>query len=545
MPDFHGSFVLVLHAHLPFVIHQDPMEEEMLMEAAAETYMPLLDTFERLVADGVSPKVTIDFSPVLLEQLASAHFKRGFEEFCAQKVEFAQKDQQEFANDAHMSYLAGKWADYYSRLGQRFVADYDRDLIAAFRRLQDAGHIEVFTCGATHGYFPALYSDSSIQAQVKMAAKCHHKHFGRHPRGMWLPECGYRPACQWSPPFTSRFGEPPRHRAGVEEILSENDIEYFIVDHHQLMGAAPEDVNRTPFDTYYVDGVRIPGKPVTVFARDIALSYQVWCGDRGYPGDGAYLDFHKRHGGGRLRYWKVTHPKLDMAYKHSYHPEDSFGAKVQEHAGHFKYLVAQTLKANFEKTGHPKLVMTAFDAELLGHWWFEGPGWLYHVIRWLHDDPELDVETCSEYMNRAPAYNYVWLPESSWGKDYNNSTWINPEVEWTWERIYHAENEMGQLATEFVGRDDDVLQRILKQAMRELFVLMASDWQFMITNWSTRNFAEKRVVERHEDFKRLAKMAWDYGQGRQVAEEEWTFLGYSEQREDLFEDPELEWFLPR
>ena len=234
-----------------------------------------------------------------------------------------------------------------------------------------------------------------------------------------------------------------------------------------------------------------------------------------------------------------------MAYKHAYHPYDSYALKVKEHAGHFKFLVAQTLKFNFESSGQPRLVMTAFDAELLGHWWFEGPGWLHHVIQWIHDDPEIDMETCSEYLDRQPARTGLWLPESSWGKDYNNSTWINPEVEWTWERIYHAENEMEHLAKEFVGRADAPLQRILKQAMRELFVLQASDWQFMITNWSTRNFAEKRVIERHEDFKRLAKMAWDYSLGVTLPDADWAFLAECEARNDLFREPELEWYLPR
>jgi len=539
---FHGSFVLVLHAHLPFVLRQDRMEEEMILDATAETYLPILSMCEQLVDEGISPKITIDFSPVLLEQLANPYFHDRFREFCELQMENAREDQEHFAADPHLRYLAKRWEEFYSHTYQRFADQYGCDLIGAFRRLQDGGHIELMTCGATHAYFPALYRDASIRAQVKMAAKCHQKHFGRHPRGIWLPECGYRPPCQWSPSLTSRYGEPTRHRPGVEEFLSESDIEYFIADFHQLANAHPADVPRTPFDTYYVSGVHVPKKPVTVLSRDIELSLQVWTRDVGYPGDGAYMDFHKRHGRGKLRYWKVTHPKLDMQYKDAYYPDDSFEKKVQDHAGHFKLLVAQTLKQNHEQTGRAKLALTAFDAELFGHWWFEGPSWLYYVIKWIHEDPEIDMATCSEYLDREPAYSYLSLPESSWGSDYNSSTWINKGVEWTWERIYHAENEMEHLAQELGERDDPTLQRILRQVMRELFVLQASDWQFMITNWSTRNLGEKRVTERHEDFKRLAKLAWDYGQGRQVDEPEWVFLHDCETRNDLFDDPEIWWF---
>ncbi|RKY00064.1 hypothetical protein DRP77_12205 [Candidatus Poribacteria bacterium] len=186
--------------------------------------------------------------------------------------------------------------------------------------------------------------------------------------------------------------------------------------------------------------------------------------------------------------------------------------------------------------------MTAFDAELFGHWWFEGPEWLYYVLKWISFDPEIKTATCSEYMDENPAYNWVYLPESSWGMNYDNSTWMNKEVEWVLERIYHAENEMIELAKAFADNPDPHLARILRQAMRELFILQASDWEFMITNWNTRNLAEKMVVERHEDFKRLAKMAWDYGSGRWVEESEWGFLTECELREELFMEPEVWWF---
>ena len=541
---FHGSFVLVLHAHLPFVLRHDRMEEEMLLDAAAETYIPILDTCHRLVDEGVSPKITIDLSPVLVEQLANPYFQSGFREFCLSQMDTARRDQQEFANNPHLHYLATRWETFYADTYRRFTDTYQSDLVAAFRQLQDDGHIEVITCGATHAYLPALSRDSSISAQVQMAAKSHRQHFGRSPRGIWLPECGYRPPCQWSPSFTSRYGEPTRSRPGIDEFLSENDIEYFVCDFHQLMPATPADVHKTPFDTYYVAGARIPKKPVTVFSRDIGLSFQVWTRDLGYPGDGAYLDFHKRHGGGKLRYWKVTHPKLDMAYKDLYYPDDSYQGRIQDHAGHFKLVVAKTLEHSYHQTGRAKLALTAFDAELFGHWWFEGPTWLYHVLKWIHDDPHINTATCSEYLDREPAYDYLSLPESSWGSGYNSSTWINPEVEWTWERIYHAENEMEFLAKSLGDRDDPHLRRILAQAMRELFVLQASDWQFMITNWCTRNLAEKRVVERHEDFKRLAQMAWDYGSGRTVPDGDWTFMHECETRDDLFDEPEIGWFCP-
>ncbi|MBM3237569.1 DUF1957 domain-containing protein [Candidatus Poribacteria bacterium] len=542
--NFHGSFVLVLHAHLPYVLHQNRLEEEMLFEATAETYIPLLEMFNKLVDEGVSPKVTIGISPVLAEQLTNSYFKYKFREYCLLKMQYALQDQNTFRNvNEHISGLARMWEEFYSRTYTMFMEKYNEDLLSAFKKLQDEGHIEIITCGATHAYFPALREDTSIQAQVKMAVKTHQRHFGKKPRGIWLPECGYRPPCDWSPPFTSDYGETPYPRKGVEEFLSENDITYFVIDAHQLMRAWPNDIFKSPMETYLVGGAQIPKKPVTVFTRDIKLSAQVWWHQVGYPGDAAYLDFHKRHEGSKHRYWRITDNRLDMAYKELYYPDDSYRHRVKEHAGHYKWLIAQSLKSNYQNTGTATLAMTAFDAELFGHWWFEGPTFLYYVIKWIAADPETKSATCSEYLDQNPADIWVHLHESSWGRNYDSSTWINPEVEWTWERIYHAEKEIQYLAKDFASRkNDQTLQRILKQAIRELFILQASDWQFMITNWSTRDLAEKRVVERHEDFIRLAKMAWDYGHGRNVPEEEWVFLHHCEMRNDVFPEPELGWF---
>jgi 1,4-alpha-glucan branching enzyme len=359
--------------------------------------------------------------------------------------------------------------------------------------------------------------------------------------GMWLPECGYRPACNWSPPLTSYSSRPPYQRKGIESFLSENGLEYFVIDHYQLMGAWPQDISLTPFDTFFVSGPQIPGKPVTVFVRDFQLSFKVWSHEMGYPGDGAYLDFHKRHADGKHRYWKITHSKLDMTMKDMYYPDD-IGPKIQEHAGHYKWLISQSLKHNRATTGHPRLAMTAFDTELFGHWWFEGPEWLYHVIKWVHADPEMKMSTCSEYLDEVGAHNWVALPESSWGRNYNTSTWINKEVEWSLEKVYWAENEMQHLARAFSASTDERLGRILRQTMRELFILQGSDWQFMITNWSTRNLAERRVVERCDDFAELAKMAWNYGHHGHVSKSDWDFLQDCEQRNELFIDPEISWF---
>jgi 1,4-alpha-glucan branching enzyme len=547
MDNFYGSFVLVLHSHLPYVLHHDRMDEEWLMEAAAETYLPLLNAFYNLVNEGVSPRVTIGLSPVLAEQLRHPHFKFEFKKYCRMKIESAQRDREQFqGQDSHMAWLAQMWCDFYSGLLQEFQEKYFEDIVGSFRRLQDNGHIEIITCGATHGYFPLLGRDTSIQAQVKMAVRSYGELFGRAPRGIWLPECGYRPAGWWSNPLPSHSWESPQLRKGVDEFLSENDLEFFIVDHHQTMQAEPWDLPKSPMETYYVRAAQVPRKPVIVFSRDVELSRQVWEHEVGYPGDSVYLDFHKRHAQGKHRYWKITDAKLDMQYKQKYYPDDAFQRRVQEHAGHYKWLIKESLRNNFQNTGKATLIMTAFDAELFGHWWFEGPTFLYYLLKWIAADPEIDTATCSEYLSRQPAYNYVGLPESSWGRDYNSTTWMNPEVYWAWEWIYSAEREVQELAKNFAHLMwDEPFRRIVRQAIRELMMLEASDWEFMISNWSTRDHAERRIGEHHSDFQRLVSMAWKWAvaQGHEISPDDWDFLSTAEWRDGgVFAEPELWWY---
>lgn len=544
MSNFYGYVVFVLHAHIPYVLKHDRMDEEWLYEAMAETYIPLLNILKRLDQEKQSPKIVFSFSPVLLEQLVHPHFKYGFKEYCRMKANFAEKDEIDFkAYNMHRSWLAGLWKNFYLKTLDIFEKKYNEDIVAAFRELQDKGQLEVIISAATHSYLSLLSRDVSISAQIKMAIKTYEKMFWREPSGIWLPECGYRPAGWWKNPLPSYSYKEAYWRKGIEEFLDENDLYYFIIDQNQLMKAAPYDLKKTPFDTYYLTTPWIRKRPVTVFSRDIQLSRQVWEHHFGYPGDAVYLDFHKKHLGGWLRYWKITDPHADLQYKHDYYPDDAFGKKVLEHAGHYKWLIKESLKNNYYVTGEAKIVCIAFDAELFGHWWFEGPMWLYYVLKWINMDPEIKLITCSEYIQQKPAYNYISLPESSWGKNYDSSTWINPEVYWVWEKVYDAENEMFYLANHFINRkEEEPLKSILRQIMRELLLLQASDWEFMITNWSTRDHAEARASQHHSDFRRLAKLAWDYGQGKWIDQSEWDFLGFDKWLRDIFE-PELNWYL--
>ncbi|MCL6584819.1 MAG: DUF1957 domain-containing protein [bacterium] len=540
--EFCGTYILILHSHIPYVLHHDHLNEEWLYEATAETYIPLLNIMHRLIREGISPQITINISPVLAEQLISPYFVKGFQDYCDRKIRLSREDRKTFAahNNSKMLKLATLWDKFYSKTLRLFLDRYQGNIIQAFRQLQDDGHIEIITCGATHGYLPALGEDTSINAQIKMAKASYERLFGRAPKGFWLPECGYRPAGHWVYPLTHRRNQPARYRPGIEQFLGENGILYSIIDQEQLRKSPSPQVNKIPWNTYCLPDHGMH-TPMTLFVRDTNLSEQIWNFEIGYPGDGNYLEFHKKQWGSGNRYWRITDKKLDLAYKDIYVPETARELIIR-HAGHYKWTIKKTLKSQFLKTAQAGLKVAAFDAELFGHWWFEGPAWLYQLLKWIHHDPEMRITTCSAYQAEHPSSPFIELPESSWGRGADSSTWINPAIEWVWERIYQAEKDMRDLANRFPGRKPPLLRRILRQCVRELLILQSSDWEFMITTNSTKDHGERRVVEHHEDFKRLVQLALSWEQNRKLDPKDLAFLKECEAREEIFADPDPDWY---
>jgi len=566
-----GFFTLVLHSHLPYVLSHGrwPHGTDWLNEATAETYIPLLNVFNRLIREGMSPKATIGLTPVLTEMLAHPSFKDEFSSYLGQKIEATENDIKEFEDlgQSPMARLARMWEGFYKDIERDFNEVYGQNLVKAFRDLQDGGHIEIITCAATHGYLPLLSQDTSIHVQIRQALAGYERHYGRRPRGIWLPECAYRPGYRWAPPIDTGKKVEPYPRKGIEEFLSENHIEYFFIDSHLLRGGKamgvyldrfealqqlwkrfedqykplPEDTERSPYKVYWVGTSR--GKmPVAIFTRDPKTGLQVWSGEWGYPGDGNYLDFHKKRFPGGLRYWKVTNARADLADKEEYIPEN-VQPRILEQAHHFKELVKMTLKEHRATTGEAGVVVSPYDSELLGHWWFEGPEWLYHTIRGLCQDGEVRLVTAGEYLDRVRPREVIALPEGSWGEGGYHWIWFNHMNQWTWRHIYGAEEEMMELAREYGDKKGDgVLQAILKQAAIELLLLQASDWQFLISTFSAKDYAEMRVVRHYEDFKRLASLARRKGKGEVLKEGDSHFLEFCQKRDDIFPDMDISWF---
>jgi len=528
-----GAFTFVLHSHLPYcrMAGRWPHGEEWLHEAASETYVPLLNALYDLREEGIDFRLTISLTPVLAEQLADCDVNQNLLLYLKEEVEAAESDIRRFGKErnSHLEYLATYYRDFYTRVKDTYVERFGRDIVGAFKQLQDEGYLEIIACAATHGYLPLLARDSSIYGQLRAGVENYKRHFERPPRAIWLPECAYRPAY---------IQEDGIMRPGLEEFLASLGITCFFVETHAIEGGRPvgkaagdvaigpyaaitrryvipipDDLasRGTTFAAYHIassdKGPTSP--PVAVIGRNHRTGQQVWSADWGYPGDGDYREFHKKDNESGLQYWRVTGPEADLGSKDCYHP-DWAEHKVREHVRHFASLVEQLAQAHHAKSGTYGIISANYDTELFGHWWFEGINWLKGVLRALSGSQVVDLTTASEYITDNEPDQLIILPESSWGAGGTHWTWDNPETHWMWKPIHRAELRMEHLVDLCPDAEGDLLA-LLNQAARELLLLESSDWLFLVTTEQAREYAVERFRSHLSRFNELANLAEEGG----------------------------------
>ncbi len=265
-----GYLALVLHAHLPYVRHPEHehfLEEKWFYEAVTETYIPLLEVFEKLAEEGVGFRVTINLSPTLLSMLQDELLIQRYARHLEKLIELSEKEVERTRNQPDFHENAVMYRDLFHRTYFLFTEKYRNNLVEGFRKLQDAGKLEIITTGATHGYFPLLgLQREVIHAQVAAAVSLHQRLFGKPPKGFWLPECGYKP--------------------GDEQILKKFGIKYFFVESHGLLHASPRPKYGYFAPVYCPSGV-------AAFGRDLESSKQVWSADEATLVDFDYRDFYR------------------------------------------------------------------------------------------------------------------------------------------------------------------------------------------------------------------------------------------------------------
>ena len=487
-----GYLSLVLHAHLPFVRHpeyEEFLEERWFFEALTETYMPLLSVFEGLVKDKVDFQLTMNISPSLCAMMADELLKDRYVGYLDKMIELCDKEVERTRFSPAFHKLALMYYYRFSQTKERFVNKYQRNILREFKNFQDKGNLDIITCGATHGFLPLLsVNKEAVQAQVRMGVESYRRHFGSNPRGIWLPECGYF--------------------EGLDKFLKDEGLKYFLTETHGVLFGRP----RPKFGVYSSYYTR---NRIAVFGRDSESSRSVWSSVEGYPGDYNYREYYRDIGfdldydyirpyisaaGIRIftgiKYYKITG---NTVHKEPYAPEAA-QVKAAEQAGNFMFNREKQIEYLSGIMERNPIIVAPYDAELFGHWWFEGIDWLNFLIRKIrYDQKTIKLITPSNYLKIHPRNQVINPSPSSWGWKGYYEVWLNGANDWVYPHLHRACEHMVEAVKRF-SSDGDIKKRILNQMARELLLAQSSDWAFMMKTGAFSEYASKRTVAHLERF---------------------------------------------
>ena len=493
-----GYLCMVLHTHLPFVNHPENdnyIEEEWLYEAITETYLPLLKYFNMLVEENVKFNITMSLTPPLLEMLDNKVQQEKYIRYLQKHIELSRKEIERTKNGPYEENELAKY--YYKKYNEQlhiFKDIYNCMLIPQFKKLQDEGYIEIITCNATHGFLPMLYTnEKNIEVQIKYGVSTYKKYFGRKPKGIWLAECGYVEE--------------------VERYLKNYEIEYFLTEMHGVMYARPVPI-------YGVYSPIVTPTGIAVFGRNVESTMRVWSNSTGYPGDSNYREFSRDIGyeldydyikpyltydGIRIptgiKYYSVSNKQDNKNY---YNVQKAKWTAETHAYDYMQKTIEQINKANEYTKRKLPIIVSMQDTELYGHWWYEGPYWLYILIKKMYyDQNEIDFITPSKYLDKFPELQICQPSMSSWGSGGTNSQWAECDEKDIYIHLEVLASRMNELAKDFEHENDKLKIRALNQCARELLLLQTSDWYFNLTCYRAVDYSNKRINTHIERFNKL------------------------------------------
>lgn len=515
-----GCLSLILHAHLPFVrdeANADTVEEDWLFEAITGAYLPLLDVLHGMADKGLPFKIAMSISPTLGHMLGDELLRVRYEHYIGRLIAIAENEMNRSASNSCVRFQLLR----LQRARQSWEIRWKRDLLSAFRTLQESGHLEIIACAATHGYLPLMLRSESVRAQVMLGAEAHRRMFGSGPRGMWLPECAWR--------------------TGVDQMLQDAGIRWSVLDSHGILLGMP-----CPQNAVYAPAFTPGG--LAVFGRDRESACQVWNAEHGYPRNPCYRDFYRDAGWDMpeeefqkffpgsarrftgLKLHRVTGSEPKQPYERTKALE-----QVHVDARHFVNERIRQFGDLARIMNEPPVVVCPLDAELLGHWWFEGPEWLEAVLHHVADRPsQICLVSPGEYLKQRTSCQVVEPAPSSWGQGGFNSVWLDPVNEWIYPELHAAEEKMIFSARQFSAGTllTEMQERCLSQLARELLLAQSSDWAFLIHSGTAREYATRRIHGHLDRFRQL--YAQLHAGGIETA-----FLENCEQCDNIF--PKLNW----
>ncbi|MGH8047260.1 MAG: glycoside hydrolase family 57 protein, partial [Chthoniobacterales bacterium] len=490
-------------------------------EAIVETYIPLLRVLRQLAAEKVPARLAFTLTPSLCEMLRDPLLQARAERYLARGVELARSEIERTTGDAALNELARFYLRRFTEAQLFYTRDLNRDIVGAFAQLQADGMIEIITCAATHGFLPLMDGyPEAMRAQILIGRDSYVECFGREPSGIWLPECAYV--------------------APVGRILQEANIRWFVVDAHGIMFGQPKP-RFAIYSPYYT-----PAGPA-VFGRDRDSSRQVWSQREGYPGDPAYRDFYRDIGQDLpLDYLSRFMPTEHRSFTGiKYHRITGAGADKQlynlswaaaaadAHAGHFLDSRVKQLEHLRGVLPVEPIVLSPFDAELFGHWWFEGPEFLNFFLRKAaFDQKAFRLSTPSDYLKRNPTQQLLAPAPSSWGNKGYWEVWLDQCNAWIYPHLHAAARRMTECARLFASNPTPDVERALRQMARELLLAQSSDWAFLMKTGTAREYATQRTKDHLLRFTRLYE-------NLVAGVQDDAFVEFCESRDSIF--PNVQW----
>jgi 1,4-alpha-glucan branching enzyme len=505
----HAYWGLVLHAHLPYIRHyanNNFLEEDWYYEALFEVYLPLLDLFNRLQKEKVSFQITISISPTLLTMMQDDLLQERALQYADQRIKFLQDEKKRLQSKKEFYPILKMYDDKFKKYRDMLDVELNKNLIREFKKFSDAGMIEILTTVGTHAllpYLPLNAIHSQIQAGIQVYQDC----FGKAPRGLWLPECGI---C-----------------TGLDAILKEHKIQFVLVDTHALLLARPFPSLGTLAPIY------TPAH-LWVFGRDFETSKEVWSSKEGYPGDAEYREFYRDVGFDLMRqeleqlilksqprkftgikYYRITNQAED---KKLYQPELA-QEKARIHAQDF----FEKRKKQIEglKLKQSPYILSMYDAELFGHWWYEGIYFLEFLFKILDHQKKIKLMTPTGYLKKIKPTVESDVCFSTWGENGYGEYWLNEKNDWVYPINFRLCYRLKQLAKIHFNTRKQWIIQTLNQAVREILLFQSSDWTFMIKNNNYGSYARKRLENHMKNCLMLLKQVEKNIPGSKLAKSLW------------------------
>ena len=543
------SLTFAIHAHAPYVgaaarRHADGNVADAWFAFLAESLSPLLKTLLRLENENIDAPLSLGLSPILCEMLSDLDLSPAYEKYLHRHIELCRAHEREFAARGQEEYanLALFWENWYQSAERDWEETFGRDPLNTLRRLQDEDRIEIFSAPATGAHLPYLHSETAIAAQLSVAAENYKKHFARRPRGVWLP-------LDWRRP-----GDGPTPR--LAKLISEAGFEYAIGgapsarnDAATRYQAATSPLLRALLDNdsravsqhaeQHAGGVAVVGDVAMLRPHD-ALCEQVWS-RAGYAGDERFLDNQRRAEPGHLRLWRISDADSLLTEREIFDPLGN-ATVCDAQATHWLERAAQ-----WSENG-TRLCAT-FDADLFGAHWFEGPNWLYRVLKKAAHSADIQLQPARQSVTMdamqdaiSDASQLIDMRPLTPASEVETSLWLNAQTEWLWPVIAECEAEMEQLVRAHTDTLNPKLHEVMLQAARELLLLESGDWATSVSigaslHRTPAHEAANRFADHVAAFQALCEIASTIAGGEFMSEGQRAYLDFLCARDNIF--PEL------